>query len=91
MDRFALRSHQRLLRAREAGLLEEEMVPLYDSSGKVHEQDTGPRPDTSLEALAKLRPAFKEDGRVTAATSSQITDGAAAVLMSTGAKAKEMG
>ena len=82
MDRFALRSHQRLLRAREAGLLEEEMVPLYDSSGKVHEQDTGPRPDTSLEALARLRPVFDRPvGKVTAGNSAQITDGAACLLL----------
>jgi len=82
MDRFALRSHQRLLQAREKGLLEEELVPLYDSRGEVHEQDTGLRPDTTLEALARLKPVFDRPvGKVTAGNSAQVTDGAACLLL----------
>ncbi len=82
MDRYALRSHQRLAAAMEAGLLEDELVPLYDRDGQVYTADDGLRPDTSLEKLARLRPAFdKVGGRVTAGNSAQVSDGAAALLL----------
>ena len=82
MDRFALRSHRRLLEARDAGRLREEMVPLYDGRGNFYLEDTGLRPDTSLESLAKLRPVFDRPvGRVTAGNSAQITDGAACLVL----------
>jgi acetyl-CoA C-acetyltransferase len=81
MDRFALRSHQRLMQAREEGRLEE-IQPLYDSGGTVHQEDTGLRPDTSLETLAKLQPVFDRPvGQVTAGNSAQITDGAACLVL----------
>ncbi len=81
MDAFALRSHQRVVEAREQGRLGR-VVPLYDSRGNLYLEDTGVRPDTSLEALARLRPVFDRPvGRVTAGNSAQITDGAACLLL----------
>ena len=102
-DAFALRSHQRALAAIEAGRFADETVPLVyqvaaaGGPGKpaVREmtfaQDEGPRRDTSLEALAKLRPAFHAMGTVTAGNSSQTSDGAAAVVVTSAALAKELG
>ncbi len=99
-DRFALQSHTRALAAIEAGVFKEEIVPLdvsLDAPGgvpgahleKVFDTDEGPRADTSLEALARLRPVFRNQGTVTAGNSSQMSDGAAAnVLVSEEALAK---
>jgi acetyl-CoA acyltransferase len=75
-DAFALRSHQRALAALDAGKFQDETVPVGSFTA-----DEGPRRDTSLEALAKLRPAFHVNGTVTAGNSSQTSDGAAAVLV----------
>lgn len=81
MDDFALRSHQRLAAAHQAGHLDEIEV-LYDSHGNYHDHDDGVRADSSLEQLAKLRPVFdKPLGNVTAGNSAQITDGAAWVML----------
>lgn len=81
MDAFAVRSHQRLGAAVEHGRLDE-IEPLYDSQGSVYEHDDGLRPDSSVEALAKLRPVFDRPvGRVTAGNSAQVTDGAAMLLL----------
>jgi acetyl-CoA acyltransferase len=91
-DAFALRSHQRALAAIAEGKFKDEIVPLSVSevsvqNGKkvthtfVHDTDEGPRPDTSLEALAKLKPVFAANGLVTAGNSSQTSDGAAFVLV----------
>jgi len=91
-DAFALRSHQRALAAIAEGKFKDEIVPLPVSevsvqNGKkvthtfVHDTDEGPRPDTSLEALAKLKPVFAANGLVTAGNSSQTSDGAAFVLV----------
>ena len=90
MDRFALRSQQYAARARDEGRYEREMLPLLDAEGKLMKTDEGIR-ESTLEKLATLKPAFKEDGRVTAANSSQITDGSAAVLIMSEEKAKELG
>jgi len=90
LDEFALRSHQLAARATEEGRFEREIVP-FAVNGDTYVVDQGIRPDTSLEALAGLKPAFKEDGRVTAGNSSQVSDGAAAVLLMTAEKAKELG
>ncbi|MDI3340477.1 MAG: thiolase family protein [Sphaerobacter sp.] len=79
-DRFALRSHQKAVAAIEAGRFRDEIVPVPVKDGLV-EVDEGPRPDTSLEKLAALRPVFREGGTVTAGNSSQINDGAAALLL----------
>ncbi len=81
MDAFALRSHQRLHAAHEAGHLDE-IEPLYDTRGKVYDHDDGVRPDSSIEKLAKLRPVFdRKVGNVTSGNSSQITDGAAWLIL----------
>lgn len=98
-DQFAWRSHQRAIAAIEAGRFKDEIVPLtvrlVDGAAQVHEivfdTDEGPRRDTSLEALAKLRPAFHVSGTVTAGNSSQTSDGAAAVIVTSAALAKERG
>jgi acetyl-CoA acyltransferase len=75
MDELALRSHQRAAKATDGGLFEREIVP-FGVNGDTYVSDQGIRPDTSLDALANLRPAFKPDGRITAGNSSQISDGA---------------
>jgi len=101
MDRFALTSHQRAARATDEGRFANEIVPLEarvhpdvpgaaDVSGLM-EFDEGFRRDTSLEKLAGLRPAFSETGTVTAGTSSQISDGAAAVLIMSEERANALG
>jgi len=97
-DAFALRSHQNAIRAQQEGRFEEEIVPVEVESvnpgkaGKsVFRQDEGPRADTSVEALAKLKPVFHAHGTVTAGNSSQTSDGAAAALVMSDAKARELG
>jgi acetyl-CoA acyltransferase len=101
-DEFALRSHQRAIKAIEQGHFKNEIVPLsvrvVESNGTKptvkefsFDTDEGPRRDTSLEALAKLRPAFHVSGSVTAGNSSQTSDGAAAVIVTSGELAKERG
>jgi acetyl-CoA acyltransferase len=90
LDELALRSHQLAHRATEEGRFEREIVP-FQVNGSTYVTDQGIRPDTTLEALADLKPAFKEDGRITAGNSSQISDGAAAVLLMAADKAKELG
>ncbi len=90
MDEIGLRSHQNAARATEEGRFDREMIP-FAVNGDTYTTDQGIRRDTSMEALAALKPAFKEDGRVTAGNSSQISDGAAAVLLMTREKAEELG
>ncbi len=86
-DAFALRSHQRAVAAIDAGRFDEEIV-----KGTVPlSADEGPRRDTSIAALSKLKPAFHVEGTVTAGNSSQMSDGAAAVLVMEGARARELG
>jgi len=83
-DRFALRSHQKAVRAIDEKRMREEIVPVTIKKRKdeeLVEADEGPRRDTTLEQLAKLKPAFKEGGSVTAGNSSSLNDGAAAVLV----------
>src|SRR3989442_11363892 len=94
LDELGLRSHQLAHRATEEGRFEREMIPMeVKSNGSVETvvTDQGIRPDTSLEKLSELKPAFKEDGKVTAGNSSQISDGAAAVLLMERGKAEELG
>jgi len=99
-DAFSLRSHQRALAAIDAGRFVDEILPVkarvFDAaSGKLVETlfavDEGPRRETSAAALAKLRPAFHADGTVTAGNSSQTSDGAAAVVVTSAALARERG
>ncbi|MFN3325283.1 MAG: acetyl-CoA C-acyltransferase [Bryobacteraceae bacterium] len=89
-DCFALRSHQNALAAQAAGKFDEEIVPVEVEQG-VFARDEGPRADTSLEALARLKPVFHAQGTVTAGNSSQMSDGAAAALVMSERKARELG
>lgn len=102
-DSFALRSHQHAAEALEKGLFDDEIVPIEveivdpGENGKTktqkftHKVDEGVRADSTLEALSKLKPVFKEGGTVTAGNSSQINDGAAGVLLMSREKADELG
>lgn len=88
-DEFALTSHLRAIAARAAGRFDEEIVPIEAPSGPkgrtmiLIRADEGPRPDTSMEALARLRPVFRKGGTVTAGNSSPMNDGAAALILAT--------
>jgi acetyl-CoA acetyltransferase family protein len=90
-DKFALRSHQRAVAATDNGTFKREIVPVPLPDGRVMEIDDGPRRDTSLEKLAALEPAFLKGGTVTAGNSSPLNDGASAVVVMSGEKAKELG
>jgi acetyl-CoA acyltransferase len=94
-DAFALRSHQKAVAAIDAGRFKDEIVPitarLFGQPDFAFATDEGPRRDTSLEALAKLRPAFHVNGTVTAGNSSQMSDGAAAVLVTSSEFARARG
>ncbi|MGH2924497.1 MAG: thiolase family protein, partial [Solirubrobacterales bacterium] len=90
LDEIGLRSHQRAAQATEEGRFEREIVP-FQVNGDTFVTDQGIRPDTSLEKLSELKPAFKEDGKITAGNSSQISDGASAVLLMSAEKAKALG
>jgi 3-oxoadipyl-CoA thiolase len=93
-DEFALGSHQKALKAQEEGRLKDEIIPFEVPQRKgaplVHSKDEGPRADTSLAKLAALRPSFKKDGTVTAGNSSPLSDGAAALLLTTPQKAEQL-
>jgi len=101
-DQFAYRSHQNALRAQREGKFDEEIVPVDVETNilengaphhhaTVFQKDEGPRADTSVEALAKLKPVFQADGTVTAGNSSQTSDGAAAAIVMSEKKAKQLG
>jgi acetyl-CoA acetyltransferase family protein len=90
LDELALRSHQLAARATDEGRFEREIVPIAINGHSVV-ADQGIRADTTLEKMASLKPAFKPDGVITAASSSQISDGAAAVLLMSADKARELG
>jgi len=90
-DAFALRSHQRAVAAADAGRFSAEIVPVTVPGGATVDRDEGPRRDTSLEALGKLKPAFHVSGSVTAGNSSQTSDGAAAVVLMAEARATALG
>ena len=95
MDEFALQSHQKAVAAVGAGKFEAEIVPVEVPQRKVPprliEVDEGPRSDTTMEALARLTPVFREGGKVTAGNSSGLTDGASAMLIMSRQKADELG
>ena len=93
-DEIALRSQQRAVAAIKAGRFKDEIVPVEVKAGretKIIDTDEHPRPDVGMESLAKLRPAFKEGGVVTAGNASGINDGAAAVVVMSRSKADELG
>jgi acetyl-CoA C-acetyltransferase len=93
MDKFSFESHQKAVAAQEAGKFKDEITPVEVPGRKgqvtVVEQDEGPRKETTLEALSKLKPVFKSDGKVTAGNSSQMSDGAAAVVVASRAYAEK--
>ncbi|MCL6487876.1 MAG: thiolase family protein [Alicyclobacillus mali] len=93
MDAFSLESHQKAARAEDAGLFDRERVPVENVGPEkvTVTNDEGIRRDTSLEKLGGLKPSFRPDGRVTAGNASQISDGAAAVLLMSGEKAAKLG
>jgi acetyl-CoA acyltransferase len=94
LDALSVQSHKRAARATEEGRFEKEIIPITVETEEGKEEfarDQGIRPDSSMESLANLKPAFKPDGKVTAANSSQITDGAAALLIMSEEKAQALG
>lgn len=95
MDQFALLSHQKAINAINQGKFKNEIAPITVPQRKgeplIFDTDENPRADTTMEALAKLPPAFKDDGKCTAGNSSAITDGAAAVVIASADKATELG
>lgn len=94
LDEFAAASQQKAVRAQEEGRFNDEIVPVTIKGKKgdiVVSKDEGPRPGTTAEGIAKLKPAFKKDGMVTAANASSINDGAAAIVVMSEEKAKELG
>ena len=88
---MAYESHRKAAAARESGLLASEIVPVRTADGELVSEDGCIRPGTSLEALAGLKPVFRDDGAVTAGTSSPLTDGASAVLVTSEAFARKHG
>jgi acetyl-CoA C-acetyltransferase len=94
-DEFSARSHQRAALAQKNGLFDDEIVPVSIPQRKgdpiEFREDEGVRGDTTVESLAKLKPAFTKDGTITAGSASQISDGAAAVVVMSKAKAEELG
>ncbi|WP_128894826.1 thiolase family protein [Longirhabdus pacifica] len=95
MDRYALQSHERAVAAIQAGCFADEIVGVkgLDKAGNeiIVTQDEGPRADTTLDKIASLQPAFREDGTITAGNASQVSDGAAAVLLMNKEKADQLG
>jgi acetyl-CoA acetyltransferase family protein len=90
LDELGVRSQQLAAKATEEGRFDREIVP-FAVNGDTYTTDQGIRPETSIEVLSQLKPAFKEDGRITAGNSSQVSDGAAAVLLMAREKAEALG
>jgi acetyl-CoA C-acetyltransferase len=90
MDRFAALSQQRAVQAQMSGFFDREITPVTTPSGTVVRQDDGPRPDTTVERLARLAPAFRPDGEVTAGNCCPLNDGAAAVIVMSSALAAQL-
>lgn len=94
-DQFSAESHQRAARAREEGRFDREIIQMEvtndDGEVALFDRDEGIRPDTNFEILAKLKPSFREDGLITAGNSSQISDGASAVLLASPERASALG
>jgi acetyl-CoA C-acetyltransferase len=90
-DRYAVKSQAAAVKARDDGFFDREIVPIPLPSGEMFTKDDGPRPGTTVEVLAALKPAFREDGTVTAGNSCPLNDGAAAVVVMSARKAKELG
>jgi acetyl-CoA C-acetyltransferase len=91
MDRYAVQSHMRAVLAEKDGVFAREIIPVPLLSGLTMTADDGPRPDTTLEKLATLRPVFRKGGRVTAGNSCPLNDGAAAAVVMSQARAEQLG
>jgi acetyl-CoA C-acetyltransferase len=91
MDKYAQRSQELAVQSQESGFFDREIVPVKLPDGSEVARDDGPRAGSTLEKLAELKPAFREDGKVTAGNSCPLNDGAAAVLVMSDARAKELG
>ncbi len=95
MNQFSLESHQKDIQAQKEGRFDREIMPLEvtasDGSSYITNEDEGPRGNSSLEKLSELKPVFKEDGSITAGNSSQISNGANAILLMSREKAEELG
>jgi len=91
MDAYALESQRRAVAAQERGSFAQEITPITLPGGRLVERDDGPRADTTLEKLAALAPVFRPDGRVTAGNACPLNDGAAAVVLMSDMRAKELG
>lgn len=90
-DRFSMESHHKAAAARDKGYFKDSIIPITLPDGTVVSEDEGIRPDTTMEGLASLKPAFKEGGCITAGNSSQMTDAAAAAVLMSKEKAEELG
>ena len=91
MDKWGVRSQERAVAAQENGFFEREIIPVTTPDGTVVTKDDGPRPGTTLEKLATLKPAFRPNGSVTAGNACPLNDGAAAVVVMSDTKAKSLG
>jgi acetyl-CoA C-acetyltransferase len=91
MDEFAALSQNRAVESQKNGFFEREIIPVTLEDGTVVDKDDGPRPDTTVEVLSQLKPAFREGGKVTAGNSCPLNDGAAAVVVMSDTKATELG
>jgi acetyl-CoA C-acetyltransferase len=91
MDRFGQRSQERAVAAQESGFFDREVTPYPKEDGTMVARDDGPRPDSTLEKLAQLDPAFRSDGKVTAGNSCPLNDGAAAVVLAGEEYARRLG
>jgi len=91
MDRYAVKSQEAAVKARDNGFFDREIVPVPLPNGDLFGKDDGPRPGTTVEVLAQLQPVFRENGKVTAGNSCPLNDGAAAVVLMSDQKAKELG
>jgi acetyl-CoA C-acetyltransferase len=91
MDRYAVKSQNAAVKARDDGFFDREIIPVPLPSGELFAKDDGPRPGTTMEALATLQPAFRENGSVTAGNACPLNDGAAAVVVMSDTRASELG
>jgi acetyl-CoA C-acetyltransferase len=90
-DRFAVKSQNAAVKARDGGFFDREIIPVPLPSGEIYTKDDGPRPGTTMDVLATLKPAFREDGTVTAGNACPLNDGAAAVVVMSDRRARELG